>query len=141
MKVAYSAGLQSLALALIFMPEPITTIIGVGLLNYARVAGKHRPAITRRITNTFADHYTYRMSLVNNTSINFNLSPRRHGQLPRSYPRIARLQDNPRDPKALYEKTQRRASATAALFPKLEPPGLMRPNLPKGQTRYFTPKR
>lgn len=141
MKAAYSAGLQSLALALIFMPEPVTTIIGVGLLNYARMAGKQRPTIARRTISTLEDHYTYKMSLVNNTSINVELFPRRHGQMPRTYPRIAGLQDNPQALKAFRERTQRQASAAAKPFAKLELPGLMKPPLPRGQIRYFAPKR
>jgi hypothetical protein len=141
MKTAYSAGLQSLALALIFMPEPITTVVGVGLLNYVRVARKQRPTVTRRVINTFEDHYTYRMNLINNTTINVQLSPRRHGQMPKVYPSIARLQDNPQVLKVLREGAQRQARASSTPFSKLELAGLMKPPRPRSQTRYFTPKR
>ncbi|MBM3120158.1 MAG: hypothetical protein FJ006_11560 [Chloroflexi bacterium] len=141
MKTAYSAGLQSLALALIFMPEPITTVVGVGLLNYARVARKQRPTVLRPVINTFEDHYTYRMNLINNTTINVQLSPRRHGQMPKVYPSITRLHDNPQALKALHERAQRQAQTNTTPFSKLEPAGLMKPPRPKSQTRYFTPKR
>ncbi len=141
MKTTHYAGLQSLALALIFMPEPVTTVVGVGLFNYARVARKQRPTVSRRVINTFEDHYTYRMSLVNSTAISVQLSPRRHGQLPKAYPSIARLQDNPQALKALRERAQQQAQTTTTPFSKLEPAGLMKPPRPKGQTRYFAPKR
>jgi hypothetical protein len=141
MKTAYNAGLQTLALALIFMPEPITTVVGVGLLNYARVASRQRPTVPRRVINTFEDHYSYKMKLVNGTAINFELSPRRHGQMPKAYPSIAKLQDNPQALKALRERAQRQSQIATTPFSKLEPAGLMKPPRPRGQTRYFAPKR
>ena len=126
MKSAYSAGLQSIALALIFMPEPFTTVVGVGLLAYARSAGQQKPATVRRLTNTFEDHYSYRLDIVRDTSITYQLSPRRHGQMPKSYPRTAKLQDNPQVLKALRERTRRQSQYTNTPFSKLEPAGLMR---------------
>lgn len=124
MKSAYYTGLQSIALALIFMPEPVTTVIGVGLLSYARSAGQQRPVTVRRLTNTFDDHYSYRLNMVRGTSINYQLSSRRHGQLPRVYPSGAKLQDNPQVLKVLREGAKRQY--TRASFSKVEPAGLMR---------------
>jgi len=124
MKSAYYTGLQSIALALIFMPEPVTTVIGVGLLSYARSAEQQRPVTVRRLTNTFEDHYSYRLNMVRGTSINYQLSPRRHGQLPRAYPSGAKLRDNPQVPKALRERAKRQYTRTS--FSKGEPAGLMR---------------
>jgi hypothetical protein len=126
MKSAYSAGLQSLALALIFMPEPFTTVIGVGLLSYARAAGKERPVTTRRLITTFEDHYSYKLDMSRNNIISYELSARRHGQLPESYPKIARLQDNPQVVKALRARAKAPSQYTSVPFSKLEPAGLMK---------------
>ena len=126
MKSVYSAGLQSLALALIFMPEPFTTVIGVGLLSYAQAAGKERPVTRRRLTTTFEDHYSYRLDMSRNSIISYELSARRHGQLPESYPKIARLQDNPHVVKALRARAKGQSPYTSIPFSKLEPAGLMK---------------
>jgi len=126
MKSTYSAGLQSLALALIFMPEPFTTIIGVGLLSYARTAGKERPVTPRRMITTFEDHYSYKLDMSRNSIISYELSARRHGQLPESYPKIARLQDNPQVVKALRARAKAPSQYTSIPFSKLEPAGLMK---------------
>jgi len=126
MKSVYSAGLQSLALALIFMPEPFTTVVGVGLLSYAKAAGRERPVSPRRLINTFEDHYSYRLDMSRNSTINYELSARRHGQLPESYPRAAGLQDNPQVVKAMRARTKGQSPYTSTPFSKLEPPGLMK---------------
>ncbi|MCJ7514985.1 MAG: hypothetical protein MUO89_03310 [Dehalococcoidia bacterium] len=126
MKTAYSAGLQSLALALIFMPEPFTTIIGVGLLSYARAAGGEKPVAPRRMITTFEDHYNYRLEMQRNSIISYELSARRHGQLPEAYPRMARPQDNPQFMKALHARAKSPPPYTSIPFSKLEPAGLMR---------------
>jgi hypothetical protein len=126
MKSARSAGLQSLALALIFMPEPFTTVLGVGLLAYAKAVGGQRPAAARHPINTFEDNYSYKMSLVNGTAINYQLFPRRHGQMPKSYPKIVRLQDNHQALRALRDRAQRQSQYTSTPFSKLEPAGLMK---------------
>jgi|SRR4030066_1887756 len=138
MKSAYYTGLQSIALALIFMPEPVTTVIGVGLLSYARSAGQQRPVTVRRLTNTFDDHYSYRLNMVRGTSINYQLSSRRHGQLPRVYPSVARLQDNPQVLKALRERAKRQY--TCKSLSKLEPAGLMRGPRIKDRAALATPR-
>ena len=126
MKSAYSVGLQSVALVLIFMPKPFTTPIGIALLAYAKAAGRRRPVSARYVTNTFEDHYSYKLSMTRGMAINYQLSPKRHGQMPKAYPTIAKLQDNPQLLKALRERTQRQAQFTSAPFSKLEPAGLMR---------------
>ncbi|MGA7677300.1 MAG: hypothetical protein WCA51_02870 [Dehalococcoidia bacterium] len=126
MKSAYSVGLQSVALALIFMPEPFTTPIGIALLAYAKAKGRQRPASARRLPDTFEDHYSYKLNLTHSTTITYQLSPKRHGQMPKSYPSITKLQDNPQLLKALRERTQRQSQFTSAPFSKLEPAGLMR---------------
>jgi hypothetical protein len=140
MKSAYYAGLQSLALALIFMPEPITTVVGVGLLSYATNTGRQGHVSVRRLTNTFEDHYSYRMDMLRGTTITYQLSPKRHGQMPKSYPRIAKLQDNHQVLKALRERTQRQSQFISTPFSKLEPAGLMRGPRIRDRAALATPR-
>ena len=140
MKSTYYAGLQSLALALIFMPEPVTTVVGIGLLSYARNAGQQRPVSVRRLTNTFEDHYSYKLNMARGTTITVQLSPKRHGQLPRAYPQVAKLQDNPQFLKALRERTQRQSQFISTPFSKLEPAGLMRGPRIRDRAALATPR-
>jgi hypothetical protein len=140
MKSAYYVGLQSIALALIFMPEPLTTLVGAGLLGYARSAGRQRPASTRRMPDNFEDHYSYKLNMTRSTTITYQLSPKRHGQMPESYPRIARLQDSPRYLKTLRERTKRQSQFTSAPFSKLEPAGLMRGPRLRDRAALATPR-
>jgi len=138
MNSTYSTGLQSIALALLFMPEPFTTPIGIALLAYARSTGQQKTVTVRRLTNTFEDHYTYKLNMVRGTSINYQLSPRRHGQPPKAYPSIARLQDNPQVLKVLREKAKRQYTCTS--FSKLEPAGLMRGPRLRDRAALATPR-
>jgi hypothetical protein len=125
-KSATSTGLQSLALALIFMPEPFTTPIGILLLAYAKSMGPDRPTTPRRVINSFDDLYSYKMDMQRNSVITYQLSARRHGQLPEAYPKMASLQDNPHYVKALRTRTKGPSPYTSTPFSKLEPPGLMK---------------
>jgi len=126
MKPAYAAGLQSLALALIFMPEPFTTPIGIVLLAYAKAAGAEKEATPRRVINTFDDLYSYKVAMQRNTVITYQLSARRHGQLPEAYPKVARLQDNPQYIKAVRARSKGQAPRPTTPFSQLELPGLMK---------------
>jgi hypothetical protein len=126
MKSSTSAGLQALALALIFMPEPFTTPIGIVLLSYAKAAGGEKPVTPRRMITTFEDHYSYRLEMQRNSIINYELTARRHGQLPEAYPRMARPQDNPQFMKNLRARAKTPSTYTTIPFSKLEPAGLMK---------------
>jgi hypothetical protein len=127
MKSSTAAGLQAVALALIFMPEPFTTPIGIVLLSYAKAMGAaEKPVAPRRIITTFEDHYSYKLEMQRNNIISYELSARRHGQLPESYPRMNRLQDNPQLIKALRARAKAPSTYTSVPFAKLEPPGLMK---------------
>ena len=137
-KSPYYAGLQYVALAIMFMPEPFTTPIGIALLAYARGAGQQRPVAARRLTNNFDDQYSYKLNMVRGTSINYQLSPRRHGQLPNAYPKIARLQDNPQFMKSLRERAKRQHAY--APVSKLEPAGLMRGPRLRDRAALVTPR-
>jgi hypothetical protein len=127
MKSSTAAGLQAVALALIFMPEPFTTPIGIVLLSYAKAMGAaEKPVAPRRIITTFEDHYSYKLEMQRNNIISYELSARRHGQLPESYPRMNRLQDNPQLIKALRARAKAPSTYTSVPFAKLELPGLMK---------------
>jgi hypothetical protein len=126
MKSSTSTGLQAIALALIFMPEPFTTPIGIALLTYAKAMETQKPVTPRRMITTFEDHYSYKLDMSRNSIISYELSARRHGQLPESYPKIARLQDNPQVVKALRARAKAPSQYTSIPFSKLEPPGLMK---------------
>jgi len=125
-KSAYYAGLQATALALIFMPEPFTTPIGVALLAYAKAMSAEKPVNHRCTINTFEDHYAYKLEMQRNSIISYELSARRHGQLPEAYPRMSRLQDNPHVVKALRTRAKAQSTYTSVPFSKLEPAGLMK---------------
>jgi hypothetical protein len=126
MKTAYTTGLQAVALALVFMPEPFTTPIGLALLTYAKAMEAERPVTPRRMIPTFEDHYSYKLEMQRNNIISYELSARRHGQLPEAYPRMARPQDNPQYIKALRAKAKTPSVYTSIPFSKLEPAGLMK---------------
>jgi len=126
MKSSTSAGLQALALALIFMPEPFTTPFGIALLTYAKAVEGEKPVTPRRMITTFEDHYSYRLEMQRNSVISYELTARRHGQLPEAYPRLARPQDNPQFMKNLRAGTKVPSRHTSMPFSNLEPAGLMK---------------
>jgi len=140
MKSTYNTGLQSLALALIFMPEPFTTPFGVALLAYAKIASQQRPYMPRRLPDTFEDNYSYKMNMTRGTTITYQMAAKKHGQMPESYPRIAKLQDNPQLLKVLRERTKRQSQFTSAPFSKLEPAGLMRGPRLRDRAALATPR-
>ncbi len=130
MKASTNAGLQSLALALIFMPEPFTTPIGLGLLVYTKMAQQQRPTVVRRRANTFSDIYGYKLNMVRSNTLTYELFPKRSGQMPKAYPAMATLQDNQEVLKALRQRPQQQSKSNVASSDH-EPAGLMRgPKLP-----------
>lgn len=141
-KTAYSAGLQSLALALIFMPEPFTTPIGIALLAYAKTMGAEEKAATpRRIQNNFDDIYSYKLQMQRNNMISYELSARRLGQLPGYYPRISRPQDNPDFIKSMRTRPKPQSQPVSVPFSKLEPSGLMKGPKIKDRAALALPSR
>jgi hypothetical protein len=126
MKSTYSTGLQSLALALIFMPEPFTVPIGIALLTYAKIVEGEKPVAPRHTINTFEDNYSYKLEMQRNNMISYELSARRLGQLPGYYPRISRPQDNPDFAKSMRARTKAQPQPMSVPFSNLEPAGLMK---------------
>ena len=87
MKLPYPNGLEPLALALIFTPEPVTTIAGISLLGYAAHAKQQqKKSITGRLKSSFNDLFTYEIKMDNHSSITYYVYPTREGQLPLSWP-------------------------------------------------------
>jgi len=89
-----SKGLESLALALIFAPEPFTTLLGVGLLAIAKAEKATRVGIsaTHR-NNRLEDYYRCKMELSASGQLKYKMDPIREGQIPYSIPRTVKLHD------------------------------------------------
>jgi hypothetical protein len=87
-------GLEYMAAALIFLPEPTTTFIGVGLLGYARSQknGEQSPQVVYRHRNRFRDVYTYSVEMRDGACINYKISGIKPGQMPRKSPNINNLE-------------------------------------------------
>lgn len=86
-------GLEYVAIAMIFLPEPATTFIGVGLLGYARSHknGEHSRIVYQR-RNRFGDVYTYSLEMKDGSYIEYCISGIRAGQMPRRLPSINKLE-------------------------------------------------
>ena len=91
-----SLGLESLALALIFAPEPFSTFVGIALLAGVRASKMKRVSSTNNIprpAHGFTDYYQYRVGMVKRDSLGYNIKPLREGQLTGSFPQPVRLYD------------------------------------------------
>jgi len=111
MKSPFQSKLEPLALALVFTPEPITTIAGIGLLGYARTRQMRKQRRTSRYHagNTFGRHYTYRIDMVRGTTITFQTFATRQGQLPLTWPNVTKLYHMPQV-KVPYRKAANQGS-------------------------------
>jgi len=109
------------------MPEPVTTLVGLGLLSVARHIEKERPNNFRRLPKTLDEHFDYRIALKSGSLLTVEMVPRKHGQLPRAYPRAAGLQDNPEVFKAIRENSSSpQQKKSPRPYPR--PPALLRDN-------------
>jgi len=80
-------GLQGLAVALIFCPEPLTTVAGVWLLAYSRAKLSRKEDMRpRKRENTLAHLYDHRMQMVGESAITYEMHKKRSGQLPNTWP-------------------------------------------------------
>ena len=82
MKKKLHAGLGSLAIILIFVPEPVSTLAGIGLLGYVRHVMSVGQTIWRKTGNFFEEYYTAKIDMVKDGIIKFQVSTTRQGQLP-----------------------------------------------------------
>jgi hypothetical protein len=87
-------GLEYIAAALIFLPEPTTTFIGVGLLGYARSQknGEQSSEVVYRYRNRFRDVYTYSVEMRDGSCIDYRISGIKPGQMPRRLPNTNKLE-------------------------------------------------
>jgi hypothetical protein len=71
---------------MIFLPEPATTFIGIGLLGYARnkKTGGEPEVVYRRAY--FNDIYSYDLKMKDGSVIHYQISGIREGQMPRKWP-------------------------------------------------------
>ena len=85
-------GLEYVATALVFLPEPTTTLIGISLLGYVhgKKTGKRTQIIYRR-RNYFSDVYTYAIKMKDGSHISYQVSGIRPGQMPRKLPTTNKL--------------------------------------------------
>lgn len=117
-------GLESLALALIFIPEPATTVIGLGLLAYTqnKRAGQLHASRNYHLPYGFHDYYNCKMHMIRGSAIAYRVSASREGQLPLAHSTISRLYEN-RKEWEYYHRTLNARPGTAAIRSSPQQPG------------------
>ena len=88
-----SKGLESVALALIFAPEPFSTLIGVGLLALAKASKANRVTSTEAplMVNRFEDYYHCKVHMEKAGIVSYKITPRKEGQIPHIPPQTVKL--------------------------------------------------
>jgi hypothetical protein len=135
-----NGGLESLALVLIIAPDPITTIIGLGILAYARCVPKSSPSnIPRRIQNKFSDMYSYKVHMTNGKRLTYQLNVKREGQLPASQVNANKLYSDSVAWNKYRQSVIRDARAKKSVLTGQQRPGVLnRPNV-MNHTRLVEP--
>ena len=98
MKNSTHTRIGPLALALIFIPEPVTTAVGIGLLGYSRVRNmlqQQQDIACTRLKRTFDGFYGYKIQMTGKDSIAFQTFTTRQGQLPLTWPNITKVYHTP----------------------------------------------
>lgn len=111
--------IASLGLALIIMPEPFTTVFGIGLLAYAKLMQLEEKSGLHRRGNILDYYYTCRLEMVDNRAIIYQMFSRLPGQLPKKLPSTPKLYSVPE----VWESLQKTANH------KINPPFASRPKL------------
>ena len=121
-------GLESLALALIFIPEPVTTVIGVGLLGYVQKKRIEQQQASRhhRLPYLFRDYYNCKVQMIRGSSIAYRVSTTREGQLPLARSTIARLYESRREWEYYHKTLNARPRITATRSSAQQPAGLLK---------------
>jgi hypothetical protein len=138
MKTQVWTGLESVALALIFLPEPATTFIGVGLLAYARKMRmeQQKSVSQKRPRYSFHDHYNYKIKMVNRSAIAYHISSIREGQLPLARSTISKLYESRQEWETYHRtvnlKTKNRVNISRPSA--LQPAGLLKTPFLRYQT-------
>jgi hypothetical protein len=130
-------GVETLALALIFAPEPFTTPIGLILLAYARKKKKEEQeaAKTRyKPRSSFSDFYQYRLGMLRGSAITYYVSPIRPGQLPLARSTISRLYENRREWEYFHSTLNARGRLNLTRPNPFQPAGLLKTPFLRYQT-------
>jgi len=93
-------GLEAMALALIICPDPITTVVGISILSYARkkeVREKQANQQQQNRRHYFTDFYNCKVNMVRGSAITYRAATTRDGQLPLKRSTISRLYESRRD--------------------------------------------
>jgi hypothetical protein len=137
-KSAVTMGLESLAVALIVTPEPVSTVVGISLLGYTRLTANQKEIVSKRNRKDFEDCYVYKIDLVNKATINYRIYPTRQGQLPSNWPNVANLCNRPE----LWNSYHATSSPRKQLTPyKPQPAGLLGSPKSPSKARFIAPKR
>ena len=107
MKSSFDVGLEPLALALILAPEPVTTVVGFGLLGYvgARQIGQRKGKACSRQRNRGYSQYAYRI-YEDRGALTFQTFTTRTGQLPFNCSSMIKLYNEPH----MWESYQKAAA-------------------------------
>lgn len=90
MKSPIYPALQLVAVTLIFIPEPVTSIAGLVLLGHIAHVRKGKRGGSHRLRVHFEDSYNYRISMKDGRTITFEITPKMPGQLPSNWPNTTR---------------------------------------------------
>ena len=137
-KTAVNAGLESLAVALIVTPEPVSTVLGISLLGYTRLTGNQKETPRKHRKEDFSDLYAYKIDLVNKATINYRIYPTRPGQLISNWPNATNLRNRPE----LYDSFHTKSFYKKPASPSgLQPAGLLGEPRSKNSSKFIAPKR
>jgi len=139
MKTPFHSVLESLALALIFTPEPTTTIAGIGLLSLTRTMRCRKGIRRNRLTNGVEGYYTYRIDMVDGRTITFQVFPIRQGQLSLTWPNIGKLYSSPEAWEAFRAGANQASKATPSPVSGLRQASLLRTPKRGSYARLFAP--
>ncbi len=126
MKPSLNKKIASVGIALILMPEPFTTVVGAGLLTYAKLMQLEENNGLRRCGNMLDYYYTCRLEMVGNGAITCQMLSNLPGQLPKNLPGTPKLYSVPETWESLQEAVNQnqRVNSSSASKPKVA--GLLR---------------
>ncbi len=134
---AVSIGLESLAVALIISPEPVSTVLGISLLGYTRLNNQQTENKYNRHLESFDEQYEYKINIINKSTINYNVYTTRPGQLP-VWSNMVSLCDRPEIWKSYRTNSPRKSQITTS---NLQPAGLLGAPKSKNSSKFIAPKK
>ena len=132
-------GLKPLAVALMFVPDPVTTVLGVGLLGYIKYMKEQGEIIRRRIPAIIEGYYSYRIDMPNKSTITFQMSTTRQGQLPFPQRKTYKLCDTPQARVESQKAGNRQTRSHPTLSSGPQPAGLLG-KLQSRDSKFFAPR-